>query len=98
MLEPALFRHDRVPSDVLDLPYDRLPVEVRELHSVRCNDGEIAIREKEKIAGVIENRGHIGSYEILIFAQTDNCWRTISSSDDLVGLIHRNHGQREHST
>ena len=59
MLEPALFRHDRVPSDVLNLSYDRLPVEIRELYAVRRNDRQIAVGKKEKIASVVENCGHI---------------------------------------
>ena len=82
---------------MLDLPYDRLPIEICELHAVRCNDRKVAISEKEKIAGVIENGGHVGSYEILIFPQTDNRRRTVAGGYDFVRLIHRDHCQRKHT-
>ena len=47
MLEPALFGHDRVPGNMLNLADDGLPIEVRELHALRCNYCEVAIGEEE---------------------------------------------------
>ena len=59
MLETALFRHDRVPGDMLDLANNRLSIEIGELHAFWGNHGEVAIGEEEEVAGVIKNRGNI---------------------------------------
>ena len=98
VLEAALFRHDRVPGDVLDLADDRLSVEVGELDAFRRNHGEVAIAQEEQVAGVIENRGHIGGYEIFVLTQSNHSRRAIACSHDFVGLIHGNHGHREYAS
>ncbi len=95
MLEAALFRHDRVPGDVLDLAVDGLAVEVGELHACRGDDGEIAVGEEEQVARVIEDCGNIGGDEVFVFAQADDGGRTVARGDDLVGLIDGDHAQRE---
>ncbi len=97
VLEAALFRHDRVPGDVLHLADDGLSVEVGELHAFRRNHGQVAIAEEEQIAGVIENRGHVGSDEVLVFAQSDDGRRAVAGGHDLVRFIDRDHRQREHA-
>ncbi len=97
MLEPALFRHDRVPGDVLHLADDGLSVEVGELHAFRRNHGQVAIAQEEQVASVIKNRRNVGGDEIFVFAQTDDRRRAIARGHDLVRLIDRNHRQREHA-
>ena len=59
VLEAALFRHDRVPGDVLHLAHDGLAVEVGELHAFGSDDGEIAVgRERTDRACDRESREH----------------------------------------
>jgi hypothetical protein len=41
--------------------------------------------EKEKIAGVIENRGHVAGDEVFILAQSDYDGRAVARGDNLVG-------------
>src|SRR5690348_15187012 len=59
VLEAALFRHDRVPGNVLHLALDGTAFEVSELHALRGDDSEIAIAEEEQVARVIENRRNV---------------------------------------
>src|SRR5207248_8569730 len=47
MLEPALFGHDGVPGDMLNLPNDLLSIEVGELYALWRNHGQIAIGEEK---------------------------------------------------
>ena len=51
VLEAALFRHDRVPGDVLHLALDGLAVEVGELDAVGSDDGEVAVGRERKGRG-----------------------------------------------
>ena len=46
---------------------------------------------------MIENRGHIGGDEVFVFAQADDGGRPVAGGDDFVGVIGRDHGQREHA-
>ena len=97
VLEAALFRHDRVPGDALGLALERLAVEIGELHAFGGEHGKIAIGEKEKIAGVIENRGHVAGDKVFVLAEADYHRRAVARRDDLVRFVGRNHRQREHS-
>ncbi len=54
VLEAALFRHDGVPGNTLGFALQRMAVEIGDAHSILREYGNIAIREKEKIARVIE--------------------------------------------
>ena len=95
MLESALFRHDRVPGNVLHLANNGLTVEVSEAHTFRRNDGKVAISKEKQIAGVIQNRGNIGGDEVFVFAQPNDSRRAIAGGDNLVRFINRNYGQRK---
>src|SRR5437868_540111 len=97
MLEAALFRHDRVPGDVLHLANNRLTIEVSEANTFRCDHREIAVSKKEQVARVIENRGNVRRYEIFVFAKSNDRGRTIARSHNLVRLIHRNYGESKHA-
>ena len=55
VLEAALFRHDRVPRNMLHLANNGLTTEVGKAHTFRRNDREIAISEEKQIASVIQN-------------------------------------------
>src|SRR4051794_30739702 len=87
MLEAALFRHDRIPGNVLDLALDRAPVEIGELHAGWRDHSEIAVAEEEEVARVIEDRGHVAGDEVFILAEADYCRRAIARGDDLVLLV-----------
>ncbi len=70
--------------------------------SVNCtpdgrDGGEIAVAEKEKVARVKEDRGHIAGDEVFVVTESDHRGRTIASGDDLVGLVGRDHGDGEHA-
>ena len=95
VLEAALFRHDRVPGDVLHLAPNGLAVEIGELHAVGSDDGEIAIGQKENVASVIEDRGNVGGDKVFVVAEADHQRRSIAGGDDLVGLIDGDHRQSE---
>ena len=97
MLEAALFRHDRVPGNVLHLALHRLPVKIDQLHAGSGNHGHVAIRQKENIARVIKDGGNVGGDKIFIVAQTNDDRRPVARRDNLVGLIFGNHGQRKHT-
>ena len=97
MLEAALFRHDRVPGHVLHLALDRLAVEVGELHAVGSDHRHVAVGQKENVARVIENRGHVGGHEVFVVPQADHRRRAIARRHDLVGIVGRDHRQGEHA-
>src|SRR5437660_458469 len=95
VLEPALFRHDRVPGHMLHLADDGLTVEVHQLHAIRSDDREVAISQEEEIASVVEDGGDVGSNKIFVFAQADYCGRAIAGGNNLIRLFHRDHRNRE---
>ena len=53
--------------------------------------------EEEQVARVIQNRGHVGGDEVFVFAQPDDGGRAVARGDDLVGLVDRDHAEREHA-
>ena len=97
MLEAALFRQDRIPGHMLDLPPHRPSVEVRKMHAVGRDHGHIAVRQKENVARMMQNCRHIRSDEILVVAQSNHRRRPVARRHNLVGLVARNHRQRENS-
>ena len=68
MLEAALFRHDRVPGDVLYLASDGMAVEVGQLHAAGSDHCQVAVAEEEQIARVIQDRRDVAGDEVLIVA------------------------------
>ena len=85
MLEAALFRHDRIPGNMLYLANHGLSVEVGKLHAFGGNHGQVAIGQKEQIASVIENRRNIGGDKIFVLAQADDCGRPLRAATILFG-------------
>ena len=71
VLEAGLLRHNGIPGHMLYWALDGFPVEIRELHACGCDHGEVAIRQKENIARVVENCRNIGGNEVFIIAQAD---------------------------
>ena len=97
MLEAALFRQDRIPGDVLDLALHRPSVEIGEVHAVGRDHGHIAVGQKENVARVMQNRGHIRRDEVFVVAQPDHRRRPVARRHNLVGIVGRNHRQRKHA-
>ncbi len=97
MLEAALFRHDRVPGNVLHLANNRLTVEISKAHAFWRNYRQVAIGKEEQIASVVKNCGHIRGDKVLILTQADNGRRAIAHGDNLVRLVYRDHRQGEYT-
>ena len=68
VLEPALFRHNRIPGDALSFTLHHVAVKIGDAHTFLSDNGEIAIGEEEQVAGVVEQRGHVAGNEELILA------------------------------
>ena len=97
VLEAALLRHDGIPGDALRFALQRIAVEIGNLYAILRDHGQIAIGQEEKIAGVIEKRGHVGGDEVFIFADADHGGRSVAGRDNLVRFVNRDHHQREHA-
>src|ERR1019366_8219488 len=97
VLEAALFGHDGVPRDVLDLARNRIAVEVGQLYAILRDDRQIAVTQEEQIAGVIQDGGYIAGDEIFVVTQSNHRWWTITARDDLVWLVWRGNSDREDS-
>jgi hypothetical protein len=97
MLEPALFRQDRVPGDVLDAAGDGKPLEVSELHTVRGEHREVAVGEEEEVAGVVEDGGNIAGHKVFVLAQPDHRRRPLPRRDDLVQILGGDDSQSKNS-
>src|SRR5215472_489800 len=97
VLETALFRLNGIPIHVLHFSSNRPAVEVSEFDSAGRHNSHIAIRQKEDVAGVMKNGGDVGRDEVLVVAESDDCWRAVARGDDLVGLIGRDYGECEYA-
>ncbi len=79
------------------LALDGLAVEIGELHSLLCNYGEIAIGKEKQVAGVKQDRGHVGGDEVFVFAETNDGRRAITGSHNLIRVVNGDHDQRKYS-
>src|SRR5579863_120718 len=70
MFEPALFRHDRVPSHMLRLAVDRVSIEIHHADALRRQDREFAIAQEEHAARVLQNCGNVAGDEKFLFAES----------------------------
>ena len=68
VLVAALFRHDGIPQNVRNLAFHGASVEVGEMHAIARQDGHVAIGQEEHVACITQDRGHVGSHEILAIA------------------------------
>src|SRR5258708_10297603 len=98
MLEAALFRHDRIPGDVLDLATDGASLEIGKMHAVGSDYRQVAIGQKENIAGVMQDRGYVRGHEIFVIAEADYNWRAIARGDAFVWVVGRDYDQSEDSS
>src|ERR1700733_9359378 len=63
MFEPALFRHDRVPRNMLRLPLDRASLEIHHANALRRQHRQLAIAQKEHAARMLQNRRNVTGYK-----------------------------------
>ena len=89
MLEPALFRHDRVPGDALDVRRHRVALEVGDRHTISREDCHLAVAQKEDVARVVKNRRYIGSDEVFVLAESYDHGRSLSHGNNLIPLVRR---------
>src|SRR5271163_1870695 len=94
MLEAALFGHDRVPGDVLGGTADGPALEIKKLHSLRRDHGDLAVAQKENAARVRENRRNVAGHEKLFVAQADHDRRSQPRGHNLVRIFGRKRHER----
>ena len=97
MLVAALFRHDRVPQDVRDLPVHRPPFEIAEADTFMGEHGHIAVSEEEHVARMAQNRRNVRCHEVFVVAQADHHRRPRPRRDNFVRVCFREHRQSEHA-
>src|SRR5208283_868090 len=64
MLVAALFRHDRVPGDLVGGPLHRLAIEICNANPISRQHSDIAIREKENVARVLQQCRNVAGHEV----------------------------------
>ena len=94
MLEPALFRHDRVPGDVLHWTLNRRALKIRQPHAIGSDYRDVAIRQKHHVARVMQHRRNIARHEVFVLAQANHRGRSQARRHDFVRVARRNHRQR----
>src|SRR5438094_7003555 len=72
MLVAALFRHDGIPRDVLELGLAFLTGDVEQADAVTCHDGNFVIVEKQNGPGVRKHCWNVGSNEALAIDGADD--------------------------
>ncbi len=97
VLEAALLRQNRIPGDMLDLPLYRPAVKIREMHAIGGDHGHISVRQKENVARVMQDRGHIRRHEVFVVAQPDHRRRPVARRHNLVRIVGRNHRHRKNA-
>jgi hypothetical protein len=96
VLVAALFRQNRVPQHVRHLPVHGPALKVAQTHAVGLQNRHVAIRQEEHVAGIAENRRHVGRDEVFVVADAYHHRRTVPRRYDLIGIRARDHGQRKH--
>ena len=66
-----------------------MTVKVGDFHSAEGEDGHFAVVEEGDVAGVVEDAGNVGGYEVLAVAHADHDRRTGARGDDLVWFERR---------
>ena len=94
MLEAALFRQDRVPSDVLERTFDHPALEIHQPDAARGEHGNVAVGEEENVAGVMQERRDVARDEVFALAQADHRRRAVARGYHLVRVVRRDHRHR----
>ena len=72
MVIATLLRRDRIPLHLRKLALDQSAVDVDDLHTVFGEHGEVAVVERNDVAGVRQDGRDIAGEEGLLFAQADD--------------------------
>ena len=83
----ALLGGGEVPVDMEGLAAARLTVEIGDRVRVRGDDDDLVLAELHGVAGVLDERGHVGADEHLTVANADHQRCRPARGDDGVGVV-----------
>src|SRR5437879_577221 len=89
MLIAALFRHDRIPRDVLELRLPSLAGCVQQTNAVAGNDRYLMVIEKQNRARVGKHGWNIRRDESFTFHGADDERITFAHSDNFLRIVDR---------
>ncbi len=70
-------------------------VEIGQVHAVGGENSHVAVGEEEHVAGVAQDRRHVGRDEILAVAQADHHRRAGARRDNFIRVGTRDHAESE---
>ena len=97
MLEAALFREDGIPGDMLHPPAHRVRLKIGEVRATRGEHGNVAVGQKQQVAGVVQNGRDIAGHEVFVFTQADDRRRSLANGYNLIEIARRNNGKGKDS-
>ena len=62
----TLLGHHRIPENMLHRPVDAVSLEVSHTHTVRRQDGDVAVIQEKDVASVVQDGGNIGRDEVFV--------------------------------
>ena len=86
-------RHPTAPRTARPRP--ALPCEVGDRDAVGGDRDDLVLPDRERVAGVLDERGDIGAEEVLALAEADHERRVAAGADDEPGLVLVHREQRE---
>src|SRR5262245_13911893 len=89
MLVPALFRHDRIPGDVLELRPPMLTRVIEQANAVACNDGNFMIVEEKDRSCVGKHGWNVGRDKAFAIDGADDQRIPFPYRNDLLRVIRR---------
>ena len=87
MLIAALFRHDRIPRDVLELRLAAISGRVEQAYAIARNDGDLMIVEKQYGARVGKHCRHIGRDEPFAVHRPYDERVAFANGDELLWIV-----------
>src|SRR5208337_2944223 len=90
----ALFRHDRVPGNLVGGPLHRLAIEICNTNPISRQHSYIAIREKENVARVLQQCRNVAGHEVFAVSQANHGRRSDSGGHELLRVLSREKHQR----
>ena len=76
-----------VPVDVGELGLDRAPGGVLDLDGARSEDSELAVFEKDDVAGVVHDGHHVACHEARGTVRAHDDGAVLAAHDDLLGMV-----------
>src|SRR4051812_25954536 len=95
MLVAALFRHDRIPCDVLKLRLALMAGGVEQPDAIPCDYGDFVIIKKQNRSRVGKHRWDIRRNETLAIDCTDDEWIAFAHRDNFLRIVCRHTRKRE---